>query len=274
MTNEIVIPTMAQFAEILGIEYDKNDPVRNLPVTLERARQAVFKMTGDTPTDVSEDLSYLKKYVLTMDQMITIPNMIKTIKTYEYLIFTGTQLIDTEFIPNNNSGVEIKIDISSNQINGDTQVIFGGRTGVNIDSMAIWKISKSAFRIDYGSQQYTLNVTPTGLFEIYLNKNVAKINSYTKQFTIQKFTSATSLRIASTYNSTAGYYDGNYHDNRRISGKIYYVKVYDNGTLIRDYVPAKDTKTGIIGLYDKVNKKMYPNKGSGNFQTGPETGYI
>lgn len=55
-------------------------------------------------------------------------------------------------------------------------------------------------------------------------------------------------------------------DSRRVSGKFYGCKIYDNGTLIRDYVPY--IYKGKVGLYDKVND-TYTFSSAANFIAGP-----
>ena len=41
--------------------------------------------------------------------------------------------------------------------------------------------------------------------------------------------------------------------------RLYYLKFYDGSTLIRNFVPAQDKKTGTYGLYDKLNNQFYGN---------------
>ena len=51
---------------------------------------------------------------------------------------------------------------------------------------------------------------------------------------------------------------------------FYSCEIYDNGTLIRSFIPCKNP-SGTIGLYDIVNSKFYTNVGSGGtFTAGPE----
>ena len=45
---------------------------------------------------------------------------------------------------------------------------------------------------------------------------------------------------------------------------LYYAKIYDKDTLVRDFVPVIDS-SGIPCLYDKVEDKFYYNEGSGEF---------
>ncbi|MBO5696253.1 MAG: hypothetical protein J6S06_01950, partial [Alphaproteobacteria bacterium] len=56
--------------------------------------------------------------------------------------------------------------------------------------------------------------------------------------------------------------------------KIYYFKVYDNGKLVRNFVPVR--QGAVInefvvpsnGMWDIVEQKFYPNAGTGNFVYG------
>ena len=54
------------------------------------------------------------------------------------------------------------------------------------------------------------------------------------------------------------------------AARIYSCKIYDNGVLVRDFVPAKGNTSGSIGLYDFVEGKFYPNAGTGAFSYGSD----
>ena len=49
-------------------------------------------------------------------------------------------------------------------------------------------------------------------------------------------------------------------------GKIYGSKIYDNGTLVRDFIPVLDPKK-VPAMYDKENNVLYYNAGTSNFKT-------
>lgn len=51
--------------------------------------------------------------------------------------------------------------------------------------------------------------------------------------------------------------------------KLYSCQIYDNGTLVRDFVPCKNA-SGAVGLYDTVDGQFYANAGTGAFTAGPE----
>lgn len=47
--------------------------------------------------------------------------------------------------------------------------------------------------------------------------------------------------------------------------KLYYLKMYTNGALVRDFVPAKRESDGAYGLYDNVTETFFANEGTGAF---------
>ena len=51
--------------------------------------------------------------------------------------------------------------------------------------------------------------------------------------------------------------------------KMYYFKIYQNGTLVRNFVPAKDLN-GVVCMYDHVSGQFFYNSGTGNFVAGPD----
>lgn len=50
---------------------------------------------------------------------------------------------------------------------------------------------------------------------------------------------------------------------------MYSCKIYDNETLVRNFVPCKNA-SGAVGLYDTVEGQFYANAGTGTFTAGPE----
>lgn len=59
-------------------------------------------------------------------------------------------------------------------------------------------------------------------------------------------------------------------------GKMYYFKIYDNGTLVRNFVPVPtDLQIGSFtvpsnGMFDIVNQQFYPNQSTGTFTYGKD----
>jgi hypothetical protein len=51
-------------------------------------------------------------------------------------------------------------------------------------------------------------------------------------------------------------------------GRIYYARCYQNGVLVRDFIPVRKGTTGY--LYDRVSGKLFGNAGTGDFVVGPD----
>ena len=51
--------------------------------------------------------------------------------------------------------------------------------------------------------------------------------------------------------------------------KLYSCKIYDNGSLVRNFVPVRH-RNGLVGLYDIANQVFYGNSGQGIFAQLPE----
>ena len=56
---------------------------------------------------------------------------------------------------------------------------------------------------------------------------------------------------------------------RFAEGRIYYFKLFVEGTLVRDMIPCKDNYNN-IGLYDIVNSVFYTSPNGVAFVAGPE----
>jgi hypothetical protein len=63
-------------------------------------------------------------------------------------------------------------------------------------------------------------------------------------------------------------------ENIPASMKIYYLKMYTDGMLVRDYIPCYRKSDNVTGLYDLVNNQFYVSIGSENFIKGNEVAYL
>jgi hypothetical protein len=57
-------------------------------------------------------------------------------------------------------------------------------------------------------------------------------------------------------------------------GKVYSMKIYNNGVLVRDFIPVRRKSDKASGLLDKENGVFYTSSGSGQFYTYTELDYI
>ena len=176
----------------------------------------------------------------------------------EYIQSSGSQYINTGFKPNQDTKISITVDFP---LSGTTW-LYGGRTSANSNSLGFLCESGSRYRFDYASSTNALTVKPTGKFTIDSDKNKCYINGelvFTATYT--------------TFASPVNMYIFNNNNNGSLSGgssaKLYNCSIYDNGVLIRSFIPCKNA-SGTVGLYDSVNNQFYQNAGSGTFIAGPE----
>lgn len=176
----------------------------------------------------------------------------------DYIQSSGSQYIDTSFIPNNNTRVVMDVQ----PLNGNTAPIFGCRSNSSGSaSFLTWVISSTQFRDDYGSNGHTSTVNTSTTVRVFIdkNKNSCKIGSNTVTHSSSSFSvNRTALLFACR--------NGSDIDPRKIHARLYSCQVYDNDNLIRDYAPALDPD-GVPCLYDKVSEEYVYNSGSGSFIT-------
>ena len=178
----------------------------------------------------------------------------------EYIESTGTQYIDTGFQPNQDT--RIVMDVEPLRA-GSFYAVFGGCIGSRESTFAFWLVNATSARSDYGAAVVTQTVSSVlSRTTIDKDKNICQAWGHTITNTAVTFQSNYSIVLFSI--NTSGTID-----NRRLIGRLYSCQLYDNGTLIRDYVPCVDP-TGNVGLYDRVNAQFYSNAGSGAFTAGPE----
>lgn len=178
----------------------------------------------------------------------------------EYIESSGTQYIDTEFYPNQDT--RVLMDVCATQ--GGTCTFFGARQDANNDSYSLFELSGTQIRFDYGTSKNIINVS-SALERVIIdaNKNVFSFGTYTANPSYQIFQAPVTLHLLNVNQVNMQY------TTPPIPAKLYSCKIYDNGILIRDYIPAKD-KNDVGGLFDKVNMEFVYSSGASQFAAGPE----
>lgn len=172
----------------------------------------------------------------------------------EYIESTDTQYIDTGFKPNQNT----KVEIYGQQVKNLSNSLFGVNPLFVITSLN----GKYAFR--YNNTTFATSVSSLGIAKLVLDKN----NAYVNDALVNTFSAGT---FQSTYNAclfARASASGGVEEKG--SSKIYYAKIWDNGTLIRDFIPCYRKSDNVIGLYDLVNGVFYTNAGTGTFLKGAD----
>lgn len=185
-----------------------------------------------------------------------------------YIETTGGQYIDTGYAANLNTAVEVTF-----QTNSGNKWLFGSRTSggasntyaVHVSSMnSIWFQMAN----DSSSTQFSVGNIKDKQTTITVNKDAAYFNG------VQIGTVGRTSLGENTLSLYLGVINANGSGtDRPFVGKIYSSRIWDNGELVRFFVPARD-KDGNIGFYDLVTHQMFLNAGTGNFAYGHSINYI
>lgn len=175
----------------------------------------------------------------------------------EYIKSSGMQYIDTDFIPDSNTRVIAKMDFQ-NTVSNTSQNAFSARGDKGSSEEYGFLVSEGSYVSRYGDDKYFTYLYENKPFLVDKNKNVLSIDGTVVQTHQEKeFDCGVTMTIfASNRNGSV---------SRYASMKLYYMEIYDNGTLVRYFVPCVRDSDGKIGLYDVVNQMFYENKGEGSF---------
>lgn len=183
-------------------------------------------------------------------------------KRLEYIQSSGTQYIDTGFNPNQNTSIYVEAELLEAS---SYPTIFGAR---NWDKNMYWMynngngVISNTFITRFNSTSYSLK-SEFGAKQIYsIDSGIAKVGSISTPISISNFQSQYSMFLFAANNARKVQYPSKMN--------LYSCKIYDNGALIRFYIPCK-TSSGEVGLWDDVNSVFYGNAGTGAFEAGPSS---
>lgn len=190
------------------------------------------------------------------------------IEFVDYIEATGTQYINTGIKPTIKTTYEISVDITPQTTKTDT-CLFGARPGSGSQQFIIW----DGYNTDDVSHR-TIPVLGSLSSAYYYapasTKNVFKYdgtNFYCNEESIFAMTNSTGACDYPIFLFALN--NGGAADSRRYQGKLHYFKIYQNGTLVRDYKPC--IKDGVYCLYDSVTKTCFYSA-TDEFEGGTLTG--
>ena len=199
--------------------------------------------------------------------VISSHNLPSEYQEVEYIESSGTQYIDTGLSMPNGFKTEMRVSTNIGSgyrfflgaeddespyyrnffgINGSNHYFLGAYS--NLTSSEVMQVN----------QFYTFNVS-TISGNRYYKVNDIDVLTYTDNTTPLTSRNLYLFRINS--NSGGGYFS---------SIKLCYCKIYDNDTLVRDFIPCYRKSDDVIGLYDLVNGVFYTNAGTGTFLKGAD----
>lgn len=190
----------------------------------------------------------------------------------EYIESTGTQYIDTGYKLTNLSKSVIEIKLNDNVSNG-SYGMFGARADSDINNFTerVFKDTNDLqIILDFNNSSYAQyrltenNLNNSDLYKTIIDKNERSI------YKNNVFLATNNTICSDTFTSLLNAYlfacNGTNWNNAQV--KLYSCKIFDNNTLIRNFIPAYRRVDGVVGLYDLVNGVFYTNAGTGTFLKG------
>lgn len=180
----------------------------------------------------------------------------------EYIENTGTQYINTGYNPNSNTKVEARFKM--NETTDTFKWLFLSRNeNLAGDGYGFGSVANGYIDSEFNNRKTstTDKLTNGVIYDVVKDKNVCQYNDKTLTNPNSTFTVNYPLTIFVLNNGAAGIAQSTY-----TKANCYYFKIYDNGTLVRDLVPA--FKDGSAGMWDKANNVFYSNAGTGSFVAG------
>lgn len=163
----------------------------------------------------------------------------------EYIESSGTQYIDTGVYVDKNTEIETVAKTNG----AGSQYLFG----VSDKRFLICQRKADDCLTFYFGNQTTPS-SAVGYADFH-KIEIKKQSFYVDDISVGSFASLDNF----SQTDTAYLFDAHNHDWVSDTGsKMKYLKMWQSGALVRDYIPAKDPD-GVIGMYDSVSGNFFPN---------------
>ncbi len=185
---------------------------------------------------------------------VKIPNAYQQV---EYIESSGTQYIDTGYVPQDKTSIDVSFEYNVLPTSSSYQTLISAGVGT-YQLVEVEASNVIYFRyFSTGSSSATYNPALNTKYNINISSNgELSVDNHSAQSAYQGVvdTNLFLLRRANNINY--------------FIGKLYSCQIYDNGSLVRCFVPCYHKSDNVIGLYDAVNDKFYTNAGTGTFTKG------
>lgn len=185
----------------------------------------------------------------------------------DYIESSGTQYIDTGITPTSNE-FKVQTKIVPLTFEQSANMILGTTTTTSVD-IFIWNKTTLYFggnnscTYNAGSSTVDKEVVINGDFSAntprrHLYGTIDGV-SYNTETDTNPINPASVNAELSIFRHSVDTYRG--------AMKMYYLRLYENGSLIANFVPCKDSND-VIGMYDLVSGQFFTNSGTGTFTAG------
>ena len=196
----------------------------------------------------------------------------------QYIESTGTQYIDTGYKPNNLTNFEIQYLHTGWLSSTDANIPYGCTNSPEVN-----KANNGLFRTNRGGNNILYNRVAWGNTNADTNIDLpnqflAELNEwYTDKYLQNKIYINGTLVATSnaptdiSWNSSRTMYLFRRNASTPMPSKIRisYAKIWENESVIKNFIPARRDSDGEIGMYDTVTNTFFTNAGTGEFIAGP-----
>ena len=190
-----------------------------------------------------------------------------------YLESTGTQWLDAGYRINNNSEIELVVNVlGSNNCN-----IFGSRpsaSNANAKNVTVTTSSTTSFCLDFTNSNYAtyraLSSPNTNncKAKIVISKNERSVTNLDANAVLCSNTTLCNDVFVCDTNAYVLQVSGQgFFTKTTEKAKLYSLKIAELGTLFRDFIPVLDWNDRPC-MYDKVTDELFYNAGTGEFLYG------
>lgn len=276
--EDTIPPTKPQIKTVSGDKIDENNYETNVTLEFVPGKDnwsGVNRTTYSINGSSEQDISNLEKNIYPINEKGTYEITLKTydnnnmyseetrtiyvgkIKLLEYLESTGTQYIDTAVTATNKTKMIMDFEttkIKSEDYNalfgadksyyGYSVIIESGTNEIKFRSYAETLVSTGVIVEPNERHKYSLEYGKLMIDNVIYEGETDYTDELPNITLLRRVTNNSNFAV----------------------GKIYNFKIYDEDTLLRDYIPVLD-ENNIACLYDTVEGKFYYNQGTGRFKT-------
>lgn len=186
----------------------------------------------------------------------------------EYIEGTGTQYIDSGFNPNpKTTRMTYVCSIT------DTNLSMGGMFGCRIVPNAITDVSSNIFFNVSGSKKFRLDWVGYQSSDIITENTKIVLDCLDKTVIIngKKFIGDMNKRdIYINIPLYLGTFLDGANPMKPYPHRIHSSEIYDDGTMVRNFIPCYLKTTNEAGMYDLITKEFFTNDGTGEFLVGKD----
>lgn len=180
----------------------------------------------------------------------------------EYIQSTGTQYINTGINSSSTIGFETEVMVTQ----------YGSELGLFATTSSsthyVLQAHNNALRLYFtgGTLAMTYQTDTSNYHKVSFNKNA---DNYIEFDGVKSLSSYSAPTINYPFYLFARDVNGALKSSSTGYFKCKYFRIYNNGNLVRNMIPAKRNNDSVVGMWDTVSETFFTNVGSGTFTAGP-----